>query len=769
MEPSAISLDVFELVRTAQNQNGLRHSDFARYRAYCTRKLRRLREGRLVRVLHGTGKKWRPLAQLLTAGVVKGPRHLQLLLFQAERAWAFAMELKGLVEKSEGVTSRARRVSRSVQRMRRALYWAECLKALCATTADARTQLEVDAYSACMRGALCLERRQWGDTLTAYATATQVYEELARVSVRRVKDMYLAKLEDIAPIVRLAKYNLGRGGKKGGAAAAAASAALTAPQGDLATKFQAAAAQSEGATADGVGSVCWRGAILPVRSDKLRGILGAVGEAVAVDSGGGGGAKLTLVEEQRAEALYIDVLTRLDEGVRLGEAEALRAGKEGKEVLEQDLVALASYIRFTKLRTTLERLVRHGKAAMAGFEEVESGSKVAGANSATATAAPAAVAAATPAGAWGASPLHTAMDGLLSGVSGGGSKGASSLSARNTAIVFSKAMGVVDELLAMLVTLPPSSSPSASASAASSGGGGGGGPTHTTVLKEDEHLRSALMARRAWLAAHKSWYIALTCLHLSRYSEALGMMSRAEVRVESALGGYRALVETLGLGKEGGLPASPRPPGLSGEVSLGASATVHLSGVGESEVGALHELLKAISLRRVSIQAGGVLEALAPKARADAPLLSLYATLRATSGDTSRLPPTLVKSPRRGYLIEKGACGGVIWPGGGSLEPSKDASAVTPSAAVPVLGALPVPFKPILFDLAFSGVDYPMAALAALGGVKETTAAPSPTGGKLGAPSPAPSQQKSEGDAAAAAAGASSPGSGVFGWIYRTG
>jgi len=35
------SLDMLVLIKSAQNQNGLRHNDYARYHKYCSRKLYR--------------------------------------------------------------------------------------------------------------------------------------------------------------------------------------------------------------------------------------------------------------------------------------------------------------------------------------------------------------------------------------------------------------------------------------------------------------------------------------------------------------------------------------------------------------------------------------------------------------------------------------------------------------------------------------------------------------------------------------------------------
>ena len=65
-----------------------------------------------------------------------------------------------------------------------------------------------------------------------------------------------------------------------------------------------------------------------------------------------------------------------------------------------------------------------------------------------------------------------------------------------------------------------------------------------------------------------------------------------------------------------------------------------------------------------------------------------------------------------------------MWPGGCALEPSDSAGCVAGGGggggggALPLRGTVPVPFKPIFFDLAYSlGVEYPLEALGALAGV----------------------------------------------------
>ena len=44
LEYKSYPLNVLSLVKASQNQNGLRHNDYARYHHYCIRKVHRLRK-----------------------------------------------------------------------------------------------------------------------------------------------------------------------------------------------------------------------------------------------------------------------------------------------------------------------------------------------------------------------------------------------------------------------------------------------------------------------------------------------------------------------------------------------------------------------------------------------------------------------------------------------------------------------------------------------------------------------------------------------------
>ncbi len=81
-------------------------------------------------------------------------RFLHILLFNAERAWSYAMQLKKEVEQSMSLRKR----SHLVRRMDKARAWAEELAKLSAECCDARGQLECQAYAAWLHGCMLLEK-----------------------------------------------------------------------------------------------------------------------------------------------------------------------------------------------------------------------------------------------------------------------------------------------------------------------------------------------------------------------------------------------------------------------------------------------------------------------------------------------------------------------------------------------------------------------------------------------------------------------------------
>ncbi len=86
-------VDILILVKSAQNQNGLRHNDYGRYHHYCIRKLHRMRKS-----LKFTQGKKQYVKKMVTAEEAKkNHKFIHLQVFKCEANWAYAMQQKQII------------------------------------------------------------------------------------------------------------------------------------------------------------------------------------------------------------------------------------------------------------------------------------------------------------------------------------------------------------------------------------------------------------------------------------------------------------------------------------------------------------------------------------------------------------------------------------------------------------------------------------------------------------------------------------------------
>lgn len=81
---------VLKIIKEAQQQHGLRHGDYQRYRGYCSRRLRRLRK--VLKVPQGDRRHFK--RKDIVPAMVSEDKFLQVPLVMAERAWSYAMQLR---------------------------------------------------------------------------------------------------------------------------------------------------------------------------------------------------------------------------------------------------------------------------------------------------------------------------------------------------------------------------------------------------------------------------------------------------------------------------------------------------------------------------------------------------------------------------------------------------------------------------------------------------------------------------------------------------
>ena len=106
-------LGILTLIKAAQNQNGLRHSDYGRYHRYCTRRMLRLRKSLGFTHTKRVNRKQEYDPKTITLELAKeNVKYLQILIFKCEADWAYAMQMK---QATTNLTSKNQSSSQQVQ------------------------------------------------------------------------------------------------------------------------------------------------------------------------------------------------------------------------------------------------------------------------------------------------------------------------------------------------------------------------------------------------------------------------------------------------------------------------------------------------------------------------------------------------------------------------------------------------------------------------------------------------------------------------------
>ncbi|KYM81457.1 Signal recognition particle 68 kDa protein [Atta colombica] len=199
-EPRIYSLEILKIIKEAQQQHGLRHGDYQRYRGYCSRRLRRLRK--VLKVPQGDRRHFK--RRDITAAMISEDKFLQMPLMMAERAWSYAMQLR------QESNTEPRKKFHLISRLKKAAVYSLQLQDLIENiNCDARTKLEAQAYVAWMNGSLQFELQLWKQAMENLKKAQVVYGNLASALPELEQVIYKARVEELAPSLRYCAYNIG--------------------------------------------------------------------------------------------------------------------------------------------------------------------------------------------------------------------------------------------------------------------------------------------------------------------------------------------------------------------------------------------------------------------------------------------------------------------------------------------------------------------------------------------------------------------------------
>ncbi|KAH8235081.1 hypothetical protein KR032_008378 [Drosophila birchii] len=255
------TVEILHMIKDAQQQHGLRHGDFQRYRGYCTRRIRRLRKA----LKYPQGDKRHFKRRDVTIGQLTGKkadeRFFHIPLISAERAWAYAMQLK------QESNTEPRKRFHLISKLRRACFYALQLQELCNTEAfDARTKLECEAYVAWMHGSLHFELQLWKTAGEHLKRAQVVYENLAKALPDDEQELYRAKVNEFTPNLRYCAYNISGGASSGGKI----DEILELRAQGVLENLDVLVSQTKTESSEGLQTIDWRGRKVTVRPEKVR-------------------------------------------------------------------------------------------------------------------------------------------------------------------------------------------------------------------------------------------------------------------------------------------------------------------------------------------------------------------------------------------------------------------------------------------------------------------------------------------------------------------
>ncbi|XP_061472241.1 signal recognition particle subunit SRP68 isoform X2 [Rhineura floridana] len=345
----SLGLEILQIVKESQQQHGLRHGDFQRYRGYCSRRLRRLRKTLNFKM----GNRHKFTGKKVTEELLSDNRYLLLILMDAERAWSYAMQLK------QEANTEPRKRFHLLSRLRKAVKHAEELERLCESNrVDAKTKLEAQAYTAYLTGMLRFEYQEWKAAMEAFNKCKTIYEKLASAFTDEQAILYNQRVEEISPNIRYCAYNIGDQSaiselmqmrlRSGGT------------EGLLAEKLEALITQTRAKQAATMSEVEWRGRTVPVKIDKVRIFLLGLADTEA--------AIAQAEEEETKERLFESLLSECRDAIQAVREELKPDQKQREHSSEADsgkvtnIQYLHSYLTYIKLSTAIKRNESMAKA-----------------------------------------------------------------------------------------------------------------------------------------------------------------------------------------------------------------------------------------------------------------------------------------------------------------------------------------------------------------------------------------------------------------------
>ncbi|XKL62752.1 hypothetical protein PGB90_002585 [Kerria lacca] len=329
------TIQILKLIKNLQQQHGLRHSDYQRYRGYCSRRIRRLR--RTLNLPSGDRHNFKKKTIIDDQHI--NDKSITIPLMLAERAWSYAMQLR-LEANTE-----PRKKFHLIARLRKATKYALLLQQLCENPKfDSRTKLESEGYVAWIHGTLHFELQLWSSAIEYFKKAQMIYEKLAMALNEEDAPLYHHKSEEITPSLRYCAYNLGE------ATATELLQLRSQAHGELLKNLDVLVAETVKHSTNAMNEIKWRNRSFAVKSEKVRAFLLADRDLEKSFINGSILDNINLIEQHLMDCKDAIMIAR-DESKNEGGSRNL--GPSGDNVSSIQL--LLHYLSYIRLNRTIQR------------------------------------------------------------------------------------------------------------------------------------------------------------------------------------------------------------------------------------------------------------------------------------------------------------------------------------------------------------------------------------------------------------------------------
>uniref|UniRef100_A0A0K8TT17 Signal recognition particle subunit SRP68 n=1 Tax=Tabanus bromius TaxID=304241 RepID=A0A0K8TT17_TABBR len=330
--PKIFTVEILKMIKDLQQQHGLRHGDYQRYRGYCSRRVRRLRKA--LKLPQGDKRhfKRKDVTVVNLTGKNADERFIHIPLMLAERAWSYAMQLR------QEANTEQRKKFHLVGKLRKACTYALQLQALCAAdVCDARTKLETEAYVAWMHGTLQFELSLWKAAAESLKKAQVIYENLAQALPEDEQSVYRSKVDELTPSLRYCAYNIGDG--------TSIDDLLELRAKGLLENLDILVSQTKTQSSESLQTTEWRGRKVTVRQERVRLFLLSVQEIDKnLEKAANDEAKIELLENILMDCK--DAIGAVKDDIKADPKS--RSAGQSTISSAQYLLAYLSYIRLTR-------------------------------------------------------------------------------------------------------------------------------------------------------------------------------------------------------------------------------------------------------------------------------------------------------------------------------------------------------------------------------------------------------------------------------------